>query len=82
MIVSRTIFVTHHLNDVLYRIQETDKSKPTVIYLNRLKPYVGENQPKFDVIEKQTVEINFEITDSTISILFERECGNLDIVNF
>lgn len=72
--------VTHRLNDVLYRIQETQKSKPKVVHSNRLKPYVGENQPKFDVKEKQTEEINFEITDS--AILFERKFENPDIVNF
>lgn len=35
---------------------------------------------KFDVKEKQTEEINFEITDS--AILFERKFENPDIVNF
>lgn len=72
--------VTHRLNDVLYKIQETQKSKPKVVHSNRLKPYVGENQPKFDVKEKQTEEINFEITDS--AILFEKKFENPDIVNF
>lgn len=72
--------VTHRLNDVLYRIQETQRSKPKVVHSNRLKPYVGENQPNFDVKEKQTEEIIFEIADSTI--LFKRKCENPDIVNF
>lgn len=54
--------------------------KPKVDHSNRLKPYVGENQPKFDVKEKHTEEVNFEITDSTI--FFERECENPDIVHF
>lgn len=35
--------VFNKLGDLIYKIQETAKSKPVVIHHNRLKPYVEEN---------------------------------------
>jgi hypothetical protein len=33
------------LNDVMYRIKLSPKSKPKVVHHDKLKPYVGENRP-------------------------------------
>ena len=37
--------VTHKLNDILYRIQETPKSKSKVVHHDKLKLYTGDNAP-------------------------------------
>ena len=37
--------VTGKFSDVVYKIQESPKSKPKVVHHDRLKPYCGENTP-------------------------------------
>jgi hypothetical protein len=37
--------VIERLNDVMYRIKLSSKSKPKVVHHDKLKPYVGENRP-------------------------------------
>lgn len=37
--------ITHRLNDVIYRIRETRKSKPKIVHHDKLKLYTGENAP-------------------------------------
>ncbi|KAL3846537.1 hypothetical protein ACJMK2_017516 [Sinanodonta woodiana] len=37
--------VTHKLNDVIYRVQETPRSKPKIVHHDKMKPYVGRNAP-------------------------------------
>jgi hypothetical protein len=37
--------VIERLNDVMYRIKLSPKSKPKVVHHDKLKPYVGENRP-------------------------------------
>ena len=39
--------VTHKLNDVIYRIQLSQKSKPKVVHHDKLKIYTGENVPSW-----------------------------------
>ena len=34
--------ITARLCDLVYRIQETQRSKPRVVHYNRLKPFVGQ----------------------------------------
>ena len=37
--------VIQRLNDVIYRVQETPKSKPKIVHHDKLKKYTGENAP-------------------------------------
>ena len=39
------------ISDVTYRIQESLKSKPKVVHSDRLKPYIGENKPNWNINE-------------------------------
>jgi len=37
--------ITHRLNDIIYRVQETQRSKSKVVHHDKLKLYTGENVP-------------------------------------
>lgn len=39
--------VTKAINDVVYRIQLTPRSKPKVVHRNRLWEYTGDNKPNW-----------------------------------
>ena len=40
-----TFIITHRLNDIIYRIQETQRSKSKEVHHNKLKLYTDENVP-------------------------------------
>ncbi|MEW8544975.1 MAG: reverse transcriptase domain-containing protein [Candidatus Thiodiazotropha sp.] len=46
------MIVIECLNEVLYKIQSSPKSKPMVVHHDKLKPYLGEDKPEWFVNKK------------------------------
>ena len=44
-------YLIKKISDVTYRIQDSLKSKPKVVHSDRLKPYLGENKPNWNINE-------------------------------
>ena len=46
------MLVVERLNDVLFRIQSGQKTKPVFVHHDKLKPYLGEDKPDWLVNKK------------------------------
>ncbi|VDI18693.1 Hypothetical predicted protein [Mytilus galloprovincialis] len=45
--------ITHKLNDVIYRVQETPRSKPKVVHHDKLKMYTGSKAPTWKTVVRR-----------------------------